>query len=139
MHTIAVFNTRGGTGKSAATVFLADFLSTSFAKRVLVVDLDPQQSSSVALLGEDRLCEGFSSNASLPLLMRSAMQVTPSLDFSRYSSASHCSNRWIASEMHSLARSFLPLALWRWPKPRQALASVALAPISRATSIALLK
>ena len=55
MQTIAVFNTRGGTGKSAITVFLADFLSTCFAKRLLAIDLDPQQSSSVALLGEDKL------------------------------------------------------------------------------------
>ena len=55
METIAVFNTRGGSGKSAATVFLADFLASSFKKRVLVVDLDPQQSSSVALLGEEQV------------------------------------------------------------------------------------
>lgn len=72
METIAVFNTRGGSGKSAATVFLADFLATAFKKRVLVVDLDPQQSSSVALLGEERLYEGFGRNKSLPKLMERA-------------------------------------------------------------------
>jgi chromosome partitioning protein len=73
MQTIAVFNTRGGSGKSAVTVFLADFLATAFEKRVLVVDLDPQQSSSVALLGEERLYEGFGRKKSLPELMERAL------------------------------------------------------------------
>lgn len=73
METIAIFNTRGGSGKSAATVFLADFLSAAFRKRVLVVDLDPQQSSSVALLGEERMYEGFGRKKSLPHLMERAI------------------------------------------------------------------
>jgi chromosome partitioning protein len=72
MQNIAVFNTRGGSGKSAVTVFLADFLATAFGKRVLVVDLDPQQSSSVALLGDERLYQAFGQNKSLPRLMRRA-------------------------------------------------------------------
>src|ERR1700730_12837629 len=55
MHCIAVFALKGGVGKSAITVFLADSLSSIFNQRVLVVDLDPQQSSTIALLGEDRL------------------------------------------------------------------------------------
>ena len=59
METIAVFNTKGGSGKSAAVVFLADFLSSRFQKRVLVVDLDPQKSSALALLGNDRLDTGL--------------------------------------------------------------------------------
>ena len=46
---------KGGVGKSAITGFLADFLSSIFGQRVLVVDLDPQQSSTIALLGEERL------------------------------------------------------------------------------------
>ncbi len=70
MQTIAMFNTRGGSGKSAATVFLADFLSTAFKKRVLVIDLDPQQSSSIALLGEERLYEAFGQEKCLPVLMQ---------------------------------------------------------------------
>ena len=55
MKTVAVFTTKGGTGKSALTVLLAEFLATGFEQRVLVVDLDPQQSSAVALLGDERL------------------------------------------------------------------------------------
>jgi chromosome partitioning protein len=71
MHTVAVFTTKGGAGKSALTVFLAEFLATAFGKRVLVVDLDPQQSASFALLGEDRLFAALEDRRSLAeLLMR---------------------------------------------------------------------
>jgi 8-amino-7-oxononanoate synthase len=55
MQTIAVFALKGGVGKSSLTIFLADFLSSIFDQGVLVVDLDPQQSTTIALLGEDRL------------------------------------------------------------------------------------
>src|SRR5437868_5821079 len=48
---------------------LADFLSSVFDQRVLVVDLDPQQSSTVALLGEDRLLGALKRNASLGKLL----------------------------------------------------------------------
>lgn len=74
MQTIAVFNTRGGSGKSAAVTFTADFLATLFKKRVLVVDLDPQQSSSTAILGEERLYEAFGRKKSLPLLMQRTLE-----------------------------------------------------------------
>ncbi len=70
METIAVFNTRGGSGKSAATVFLADFLTSAFKKRVLVVDLDPQRSSSVALLGEERVDAELESGKCLAALLQ---------------------------------------------------------------------
>jgi chromosome partitioning protein len=65
MHCIAVFALKGGVGKSAITVFLADFLSSVFGQRVLVVDLDPQQSTTVALLGEERLLKAIERGASL--------------------------------------------------------------------------
>jgi chromosome partitioning protein len=74
MHTIAIFNTKGGTGKSAVTVFLADFLCSEFKKRVLVIDLDWQNSSSVALLGEDVLQGRFAENVSLTRMMDSTLQ-----------------------------------------------------------------
>lgn len=79
METIAVFNTRGGSGKSAATVFLTDFLTTHsrFKKRVLVVDLDPQRSSSVALLGEERLEAGLIEGKSLARLMLKVIDEAP--------------------------------------------------------------
>lgn len=70
VQTIAVFTSKGGAGKSALTVFLAEFLATSFAKRVLVVDLDPQMSASIALLGEDRLLTALTENRSLAALLQ---------------------------------------------------------------------
>jgi cellulose biosynthesis protein BcsQ len=45
MDTIALFNTKGGVGKSAVAVFLCDFLSSQHDKRVLLVDLDHTVSS----------------------------------------------------------------------------------------------
>jgi cellulose biosynthesis protein BcsQ len=69
MQTIAVFALKGGVGKSALTVFLADFFSSVYDQRVLVVDLDPQQSTSVALLGEDLLADALEREASVGSLI----------------------------------------------------------------------
>lgn len=55
MHTIALYNNKGGVGKSTITLFMADFLASlrvaNRLLRVLVIDLDAQGSSSTALLG----------------------------------------------------------------------------------------
>jgi len=42
--TISVSNTKGGCGKSTITLFLAKSLANQFKKKVLVLDLDQQQS-----------------------------------------------------------------------------------------------
>ncbi|MBF0341782.1 MAG: ParA family protein, partial [Magnetococcales bacterium] len=59
MYVIAIYNNKGGVGKSTLTVFMADFLATLAVRgrnmRVVVLDLDPQASSSRALLGEEGL------------------------------------------------------------------------------------
>lgn len=73
MKTIGIYHTKGGVGKSAAVVFLADFLSSLYAKRVLVVDLDPQGSAAGAILGGEALREGFAAGKSLPALMAAAL------------------------------------------------------------------
>ena len=58
MHSIALYNNKGGVGKSTLTLFMADFLASLRVAgrplRVLVIDLDAQGSSSTALLGEER-------------------------------------------------------------------------------------
>jgi chromosome partitioning protein len=77
MHTIAVFALKGGVGKSALTVFLADFISTVYQQRVLVVDLDPQQSSTVALLGEDALLSALGKGASVGKLLLDRVEGKP--------------------------------------------------------------
>ncbi len=74
MDTIAIFHTKGGVAKSAVTVFLADFLASYEDKRVLVVDLDPQGSSSKALLGRDVLEAGFKKRRSLPQLLSKSIE-----------------------------------------------------------------
>jgi chromosome partitioning protein len=74
MQTIAVLALKGGVGKTAITVFLADFLSSVFDQRVLVVDLDPQQSSSIALLGEERLLGALERQASVGRLLLDSIE-----------------------------------------------------------------
>jgi chromosome partitioning protein len=74
MQTIAVFALKGGVGKTAITVFLADFLSSLFKQRVLVVDLDPQQSSSIALLGEERWLAALERQASVGRLLMDSIE-----------------------------------------------------------------
>jgi len=58
VKSIAVFNNKGGVGKSTLTLLIADFFSSTSVKihgrapRVLVVDLDAQNSSGTALVGQ---------------------------------------------------------------------------------------
>ena len=46
---IAVANSKGGVGKSTLTVVLADFLAVRHHLNILVIDLDPQATSSCLL------------------------------------------------------------------------------------------
>ena len=55
MHVVAIYNNKGGEGKSTVTVGLAEFLAANRGKKVLVIDLDAQASSSCALLGHKSL------------------------------------------------------------------------------------
>jgi cellulose biosynthesis protein BcsQ len=57
---IAVSNRRGGVGKTTTTMMLAYGLSVVGRQRVLVVDLDAQSSTSMVLMGYDRLKEARS-------------------------------------------------------------------------------
>ncbi|MBD3675787.1 MAG: ParA family protein [Planctomycetaceae bacterium] len=51
MTIVSIFNNKGGEGKSTVTVGLAEFLAGNRDRKVLVIDLDAQASSSCALLG----------------------------------------------------------------------------------------
>lgn len=53
-HVIATINLKGGVGKTTTTVALAEFLSSEFGKKVLVIDLDPQTNLTTVLIGEER-------------------------------------------------------------------------------------
>lgn len=58
MTTIALYNIKGGVGKTAAAVNLA-FLAAETGKKVLVWDLDPQGAASFYFQAEARLKGGF--------------------------------------------------------------------------------
>jgi cellulose biosynthesis protein BcsQ len=71
VQTIAVFSNKGGSGKSAVTVLLAEALACKPSRqRVLVVDLDAQQSSATALLGDEKLHAALETGQSVTALMQ---------------------------------------------------------------------
>lgn len=53
MTAVAMINRKGGVGKTTLLLALADFLSAQHARRVLVIDLDPQANATFGLIGED--------------------------------------------------------------------------------------
>jgi chromosome partitioning protein len=53
MKTIAIFNVKGGVGKTTTATSIAHLMATEFDKKVLLVDLDPQ-SNTTSLLGENK-------------------------------------------------------------------------------------
>lgn len=57
MRSIAMFNNKGGVGKTTLTCNLASFLATEKGKKVVVVDCDPQCNSTQLVLGVDAAAE----------------------------------------------------------------------------------
>ena len=82
MKTIGIHHTKGGVGKSAVTVFLADFLSSLYDKRVLVVDLDQQNNAAGGLVGSEMIEKAFAENLSLPRLLDEATRGEPNQESS---------------------------------------------------------
>lgn len=58
MKSIAVFNNKGGVGKTTLLCNLASYLSNYLSKRVLIVDADPQCNASIYTINIDEL-EGY--------------------------------------------------------------------------------
>lgn len=54
---VSFINFKGGVGKTVSVVNIAGFLTAEHDKRVLVVDVDPQASATIHLMGEDRYCD----------------------------------------------------------------------------------
>ncbi len=85
MHVVAIYNNKGGVGKSTLTVGLAEFLAGNRGKRVLVIDLDAQASSSGSILGRPRLNEAIRHKQTIAELgaelRRSRKRMTSAEDF----------------------------------------------------------
>ncbi|MEO1242499.1 MAG: ParA family protein [Pseudomonadota bacterium] len=70
----STINLKGGVGKTTTTVALAETLSSSFRKRVLVIDLDPQTNATTMLIGEERWRELNKSGRTLARLFQDALE-----------------------------------------------------------------
>lgn len=57
MTSITVFNNKGGVGKTTLLCNLAGFLAKTYAKKVLIVDADPQCNATTYLFPEQKIVE----------------------------------------------------------------------------------
>jgi cellulose biosynthesis protein BcsQ len=64
MVSIAMFNNKGGVGKTTLTNNIAAYISDYYQKRVLVVDCDPQCNSTQLLMGQEFSSEFYLENIS---------------------------------------------------------------------------
>lgn len=71
---ISFINLKGGVGKTTTTVAMAEMLSGSFRKKVLVIDLDPQTNATTMLIGEDRWKELNKHEYTLARLFKDALE-----------------------------------------------------------------
>ena len=69
MHVISIYNNKGGVGKSTLTIGIAEFLASNRKKKVLIIDLDAQASSSSALLGRRLIAEAVQNRKTIPDLV----------------------------------------------------------------------
>lgn len=70
---IAVMNRKGGVGKTTTAIGLADAFVSQCDHRVVVVDLDPQASASMALLGEQCALERAEAGQDLAGYLRAVL------------------------------------------------------------------
>ena len=62
MKTIAMFNNKGGVGKTTLTCNLASYIAINFQLRVLVIDCDPQCNATQLILGLDKAAAIYEDN-----------------------------------------------------------------------------
>ena len=72
-YVFSTINLKGGVGKTTTTVALAEFMSGSMGKRVLVIDLDPQTNATIMMIGEDRWRDLNSEEHTLARLFKDAL------------------------------------------------------------------
>ena len=59
MKSIAVFNNKGGVGKTTLLCNLAGYLSLQYQKKVLVIDADPQCNTTTYVLDDDQFFDVY--------------------------------------------------------------------------------
>jgi cellulose biosynthesis protein BcsQ len=57
LKSVAMFNNKGGVGKTTLTCNLASYIAEEFGKKVLIVDCDPQCNSTQLVMGVDAAAE----------------------------------------------------------------------------------
>lgn len=81
--TIAFINLKGGVAKTTTTVGVGEVLSGEFAKKVLVIDLDPQTNATTMLIGEDKWLELDEQGYTLATLFADAVNDTSEFDLEK--------------------------------------------------------
>ncbi|HEX6122073.1 MAG TPA: ParA family protein [Ktedonobacterales bacterium] len=72
----SVINLKGGVGKTTLTLALAHYLAAEHARRVLVIDLDPQTNATIALVTERRWRERDQTGQTLFQLFKDQIEGT---------------------------------------------------------------
>jgi cellulose biosynthesis protein BcsQ len=75
VKSVAMFNNKGGVGKTTLTCNLASFIAGEFGKKVLVVDCDPQCNSTQLIMGVEEAAELYLSvDANSPTTIRDVLK-----------------------------------------------------------------
>lgn len=73
VQVLSTINLKGGVGKTTTTVAMAEFMSGTLGKRVLVIDLDPQTNATVMMIGEDKWNEVNEKEHTIARLFKDAL------------------------------------------------------------------
>jgi len=77
---VSIINLKGGVAKTTTTVQLAECLVSQFSKKVLVIDLDPQTNSTIALMDEEKWEQLDSEGRTLFHLFSDKLEKTKNFD-----------------------------------------------------------
>jgi len=80
---ISTINLKGGVGKTQMTVALAEFLALEFAKKTLLIDLDPQTNATVALMDEHEWFKKDKNGETLLQLFKDKLEKTSKFDINK--------------------------------------------------------